>query len=1634
MQFRFLLLLCAFLVAFSASAQTESLPTEAGAFLEALKTKINQTRVDDAQKAVQLFEMNWKGSAFSEQEKKQIMSQINSLLAKKAQYAPDISYYIQATNLVKSNAVYVKLQPKDFFDVNEKAIKDMEVRRVRLYFKSLIDYIPEGNPVKTTKFKWHIVQEMPRLYYLEIKDKNETYKAPVIAVRKSDISFMSANDSSLIKKTSGDFNLVSRAFVGIGGTIDWSKMGIPEAYCEFRKYRVNFNLLAISADSVTFHYAKMIANKPILGHFEEKNWGHKDANKADFPYFRSYGGGVTLKNILPGVDYQGGFSLKGSRTIGSAYDSLVTFEAPKAPTPPTPRTPKKKPEVVKNETTPTDDVPTDTGIPTSEALYNEFGIVEETSSEVHADDLDWYSSEIVKEEKKYNEIIANDAKDSTIVTSSYTPELPKEVFDPGLVRKIMPAKMVFTRNNKPAIQLQSTEFILDMNLLTGTNVQTLIFLGDKDTLSHPGMDLRYRRGDEELVLKRPRRGNNQPFMSTYHDFYMYFETVVWKLNSDDLHFTAFIDQENKSARVESIDFFSQTRYSQLRGVMNFHPLGLIYRFIYEHENELVTPEAVMKAYGNMNQDLSSFKMALPRLQSEGYLTYNAKSNLIEPSRKLYDWVRAALQKKDYDPIMLVGNVSEGSNALMDMNLNSLDVDMNGVKAFALSDSQFVRVVPRDEIVKIKKDRNLQYGGLMAVGKMNFFANERTGFTFGYEGFDIYLDNIDSLRYILVRNPPDGYEFTPLQRALRNTAFEKVKGRIHIDDPKNKNGAKDYRSFPVLDTYDKSYVYWAKDKVQEGVYEKEKLFFALDPFVLDSLATFDERSLRFDGSFFTSNIFQEFRQTLAVMPDNSLGLRHSTELYGMDCYNKKGKFFNELTMDMYGLHGKGKIEYLETTTTSDTFVFHFDSCFAYTKTFDMRRSYHIPEVKGERTDFRWYVNKDKLEITTIDKPLQVFGGEATFEGKMIITPKGVLGKGTMTSGSVSITSDSMVIDEMEFYTFDGTFALHDDDTLDLNHFIADHVDIKYDVRRHETSFQSKENGVAHASFPIHKYKASLNKGTYKRESGELAMEALSVYPLDNYFVSVNPAQDSLKFTAKQAFYTMKVRNIEVRGVPVIVVADALITPADGKVTIYPDGFVKKIENCTVEADLTSKQHKIYGANVDIYSAKQYRGTGIYDYITVNGKPQFVKFDSMHVDQKRLVSMATSNIKDEQNFYITEKVRFRGEAELDASRKYMAFKGEVKIESDNDIFKETWFSFPKTVVNPDSLFIPIEEDLSNASGEDLTVGLNHNKNYKSFYSTFLQPKQNGDDIVVLRPSAIAKDKLTGLTFDRTTKEFRIGSEEKLKGTVLKGTTVSFNEAQNTITSTGRFNVAFQDFYKKTIIPKIVGSWKEDLKTQKVSTNLVLSMDFPGLMPTAPSKKLIETFMFMSVSMKDVNYGVPLMKQNLCEFLDADNPGDEKTKAFYEASKDILVTKDIDIAKALPNNTLLLSNVNFNYNPLQRALYHSGDVGLLALNGETVNKMVKGKILWEFSHDNDEGVNEPDKMTVLLEIDKFNFIYLEFFRYEIKFYSNYTDDVNVPMEAELAKIKKNKSELKVVMGTQEDVTNFRKMYEERFAESKK
>ena len=140
------------------------------------------------------------------------------------------------------------------------------------------------------------------------------------------------------------------------------------------------------------------------------------------------------------------------------------------------------------------------------------------------------------------------------------------------------------------------------------------------------------------------------------------------------------------------------------------------------------------------------------------------------------------------------------------------------------------------------------------------------------------------------------------------------GAIYINLPTNKNGLDVKPEYSIFDSYTNSYIYWAKPEIHGGVYTKDKMFFSIDPFVLDSLETFDESKLSFEGEFYSSEIFPKIRQKLTVMEDFTLGMKYLTDEHegieeadtGIAAYEGKGRFYSEIRLDGTGLEGTGKM--------------------------------------------------------------------------------------------------------------------------------------------------------------------------------------------------------------------------------------------------------------------------------------------------------------------------------------------------------------------------------------------------------------------------------------------------------------------------------------------------------------------------------------------------------------------------------------------------------------------------------------------------------------------------------------------------------------------------------------------------------
>src|SRR5690606_4449669 len=107
-----------------------------------------------------------------------------------------------------------------------------------------------------------------------------------------------------------------------------------------------------------------------------------------------------------------------------------------------------------------------------------------------------------------------------------------------------------------------------------------------------------------------------------------------------------------------------------------------------------------------------------------------------------------------------------------------------------------------------------------------------------------LPNIDSIR-IYVDDKKLNDKGQKQQKRVK-TVIEDVKGVLEIDSPGNKSGLKKLHRYPVFTSTKESYAYYDKPQIQGGVYKRDNFGFQLEPFTLDSLDNFNDKTLHFDG--------------------------------------------------------------------------------------------------------------------------------------------------------------------------------------------------------------------------------------------------------------------------------------------------------------------------------------------------------------------------------------------------------------------------------------------------------------------------------------------------------------------------------------------------------------------------------------------------------------------------------------------------------------------------------------------------------------------------------------------------------------------------------------------------------------------
>lgn len=1132
--------------------------------------------------------------------------------------------------------------------------------------------------------------------------------------------------------------------------------------------------------------------------------------------------------------------------------------------------------------------------------------------------------------------------------------------------------------------LQRLEF--SPKKLVANEVSVELYLPFGDTIYYPVTDLIYDVASQEILLNRNRKNprTRQGFYSTYHKMEMLFDAIQWNPVRDTvMRFTAIIDPKGKYGVVQSIDFFNQREYESYKDILPINPIGAIYRLIKEREAQMksrrrrairsyILDTDILKSQGlDAKTYMKPFQIRLEDIETYGFIKYDKELGTVEPLPKLYRWAQAAWGEKDYDALRIFSNTPDGENARLD--LQNKEITLKGVEVVVFADSHIVEIAPYKRTIYLGENRSIRMAGRLAAGKTDLYAWPEPRMQFDYENFKILFFNVDSLKFKPDRDPlfQQG-RYPRLARSLASLRIENVSGCIYIDLPSNKSGKKVIPYYSILDCYSESYKYWEANFIQNRQYARDRLYFELDPFMIDSLETFSLLGLEFHGVFYTDSVFPPFRDTLKIVPDGSYGVQE-VFAQGMPLYKGKGKFFGRVAMDNFGLHGKGEVHYLTSQVQADTFIFHFDSCMAEKARLILPQSQYAltkyPKVEAEELRFKWYPYEGRMVLETGNKPAILYGGEATFRGQLVYTPEGLKANGHLETGDVRITSSSFAFSPETFKAVEATFAIINPKNKKDTLFLAESIELDYSIKAHQGDFVSMRVGEPNIHFPKQAISTSLGKGTYNRETGEVFLNPHVPDESKNFVVKHTKSGRDVTFNTQVLLYNLNTGRIEANKVDSIIVADATIFPEGGRVEFQPDGGIAPLENAVIKAPTRLNHHVIQEAQVVIRSGSEYVGKGRYKYTDIEGKPQFITMDSIYVQNG--VTTARAKIRSEDEFLLTDRILFRDEVELKADRRFLYFKGEVRIQSDNDFLRDSWFSF-EGIVNPDTVFIPIK-DPKNRKGQQLTVGLHFVQVYRSFYTNFLQPKKNQDDIDVLLAEG-------GLSVDRASKSFRIGPMKKLNGESYRGNWVEYNDATRITTAYGRLNFP-ASFPPGGAELAVSGMWREEQRFQKLSTDLIFAFHLPNI-PSSLAEAIGTRFNLWALALQDMEYTEPRFIEAIAELVDPDTIQPEtNTREILQVAQRTALAKNVPFAKKLPV-TLLLARVPFRRSDSTGALFVSADVGVAGIGGIGIAKYCPAKIEYSFGPYNPaERTRAPDVLTIYLEPTEGNWLFILYSGYVVR-----------------------------------------------------
>ena len=1126
-----------------------------------------------------------------------------------------------------------------------------------------------------------------------------------------------------------------------------------------------------------------------------------------------------------------------------------------------------------------------------------------------------------------------------------------------------PARLYFKYKEKTKVEIIADFINITEASLGATNAKMIIYLA-ADSIVHPGLTVKFVKSTRLLTLYKTDKGlERAPFHDSYHNFDLYAESFKWNIDDPIIDIGATFGSTSRQVTIESLSYYSEERYFQIMGLNRVHPLTSVKQLT----NRLGSNQFELLDFAQqLKLSQTQAEVLLINLSIDGFVDYDSKEKWVIVNPKTDQYILSKQGRVDYDVIEISSNVREGNNASIDLENNELT--LTGVRFFTVSDSNNVVIFPSNGTIVITKDRDIKFGGVVYAGKFEFFGPE---YYFDYEEFTINLVKVDSARIKVpaFEAEPDGYR--PIHYV--KNVIEGIRGTINIDDPSNKSGLKSekFAHYPIFDCVKESYVYYDNSRIYDGVYDRDKFYYQIPPFKIDSLEKFKTENLYFEGNFVSAGIFEDIDEPLVIMPDYSLGFTRVLPEGGVGIYDDIATVDNEISLSYAGLQGNGSLEYFTSVSTSEAFTFFPDSTTGYTTSFvntERTQPPEMPEAHAEEVFIEFYPFRNLLLANVYAEPISMYNGQASLhKGNLALSTIEMGGEGTIEFSGAFLESSDFVYSKDVFDADTSSFSLASISESGMA-FKTDNVSAHVDFVNRVGEFLS--NGEeSFVEFPSNQYICFMDKFNWYMDSNDIEMEsnrgetiADSDFVIDtdvnkssSNFFSTREDQDSLNFLAPTAVFNINTAIIKCEKVNFVKVADARIYPDSGKMVIRKRAIIDKLENAGIVANDITQYHNIYNADVEIISRFNYKGLGFIDYVDEANRPYQVWLKKITVDTT-FQTVAEGKIVSEDDFMLSPYFEFQGDVDLEANREFLVFNGSTRIVHDCPEEKRNWFPF-RAEVDPNKIRIPVTSGMESIIGDELVSGIISSADPFELYPAFLSVKNQNNDLTMVEASGF-------ITYNKLSHEYQIASQEKLLQKTSPGNFVGLNVNSCHVRTDGVFDLGsnFSPLGLETF-----GTINYDAQKGKYEINASMAINFyfnpDGL-------KLMLTDINQSPNSKGIDFKNSYYEQSLKEIM-----GQEKS--------DKLIT-DLNLTGALRkfpdelNKTLYIASVELYWDDAAEAYKSTGLIGIANIEKKQVFKAVEGRIMITRKR-------SGDRIEIYFELDERKWYYFSYSRGIMEAYSS-------------------------------------------------